>query len=49
MPLEISRKSHPAETKGASTSAFGLKGRELSKKRGKGTRIRVPGAREGRL
>ena len=30
LPLEISRESHPAETKGTSTSAFGLKGRELS-------------------
>ena len=34
--------------KGTCVSEFGLKGRELSKNRGKGTRIRVPGAREGR-
>ena len=30
MPLEISRKSHPAERKGTSTSTFGPQGRELS-------------------
>ena len=30
MPLDILRKSHPAERKGTSTSAFGPKGREIS-------------------
>ena len=46
------RDSSPAgwkPRKGTYVSVFGPKGRELSKKRRNGTKIRVLGAREGRL